>query len=124
MLAAVAREAKKEGAVWAYHGDAPEKQILASLHTKLGAETFPRCEELNSLALLRTISNHTRYLVRESDPSTKMSLSLGGAYSAITGSDMKDSHTACGDCRGMSRVMTELQQCRQRCESLVINTGM
>jgi hypothetical protein len=124
MLAAVAREAKKEGAVWAYHGDAPEKQILASLHTKLGAEIFPRCEELNSLALLRTISNHTRYLVRESDPSTKMSLSLGGAYSAITGSDMKDSHTACGDCRGMSRVMTELQQCRQRCESLVINTGM
>jgi hypothetical protein len=124
MLAAVAREAKKEGAVLAYHGDAPEKQILASLHTKLGAETFPRCEELNSLALLRTISNHTRYLVRESDPSTKMSLSLGGAYSAITGSDMKDSHTACGDCRGMSRVMTELQQCRQRCESLVINTGM
>jgi hypothetical protein len=117
MLAAVAREAKKEGAVWAYHGDAPEKQILASLHTKLGAEKFPRIQQLNSLALLRTISNHTHYLVREGDPSTKMSLSLGGAYLAITGSEMKDPHTACGDCRGMSRVMTELQQCRQRCES-------
>ncbi len=122
MLAVVAREVKKEGAVWAYHGDAPEKKILGSLHTKLGAEKFPRSEELNSLALLRTISNHTRYLVKEGDPSTKMSCTLGGAYLAITGSEMKDSHTACGDCRGMSRVtvMTarELQQCRQRCESL------
>ena len=117
MLAVVAREVKKRGAAWAYHGDAPEKQILASLHTKLGAETFPRSEELNSLALLRTISNHTNDLVKEGDPSTKMSCTLGGAYLAITGSDMKDSHTACGDCRGMSRVMTELQQCRQRCES-------
>jgi hypothetical protein len=59
-------------------------------------------------------------LVKEGDPSTKMSCTLGGAYLAITlaGSEMKDSHTACGDCRGMSRVMTELQQCRQRCESL------
>ena len=81
MLADVALEVKKEGAVWAAHGDAPERQILRFLHTKLGAEKLPHREVLNSLALLRTIATHTRgYLVEDSDPSTRVSCSLGGAY--------------------------------------------
>ena len=118
LLADVARKVKEEGAIWAVHGDFPEIPALKHLHSKLGAEKFPHREVLNSLALLRTIATHTRgYLVKDSDPSTRGSCSLGGAYLAITGSEMQGSHTACGDCRGMSRVMTELQQCRQRCES-------
>ena len=44
---------------------------------------------------------------------------LADAYLAMTDSEMQDSHTACGDCRGMSLVLKQLQQqCKQRRESL------
>ena len=122
MLADVARKVKEEGAIWAVHGDFPEILALKHLHSKLGAEKFPRSEVLNSMALLRTITTYGR--VRSGSitdvASTKVPCGLADAYLAITGSEseMQDSHTACGDCRGMSLVLTELQQCRQRCESL------
>ena len=75
------------------------------------------------MALLRTIATYGRVRSGSHSPntdfaSTKVPCGLADAYLAMTGSEMQDSHTACGDCRGMSRVLTELQQCRQRCESL------
>ena len=117
-LAAIARELKAKNGLWAAHGDSPEKGILRALQKHLGPDVFPPIDVLNSLAILTTIATHTRgEYYKTGDPSTKVPCALGGAYSAMTGTELPDAHIASGDCLGTIRVLKGIQECRERCEA-------
>ena len=51
------------------------------------------------------------------DPSTKVPTALADAYSEVLGSQLQGSHTALGDCLGMSRVLKAIQQCVEQCSA-------
>ena len=117
-LAAIARELKAKNGLWAAHGDSPEKGILRALQKHLGPDEFPPIDVLNSLAILTTIATYTRgEYYKTGDPSTKVPCALGGAYSAMTGTELPDAHIASGDCLGTIRVLKGIQECRERCEA-------
>ena len=100
------------------HGYSPEWPMIEALEEHLGPNQFPVSEKMNSLAILSSIATHTRgkYL-KDGDSSTKVPCSLGGAYSAITGTELPNAHTAYGDCLGTNFVLKEIQRCRQQCEA-------
>jgi hypothetical protein len=117
-LAAVARDLNATGGGFVAHGFSPELPMIDALEKQFGPDKFPVSGKLNSLAILSSIANHTRgkYL-KAGDSSTKVPCSLGGAYSAITGTELPNAHTAYGDCLGTNFVLKEIQRCRQQCEA-------
>ena len=120
LLAAVAREMHEMNGAMAVYGYSPEIQVLKHLHVQLGARAFPRIEVLNSLVILETIKSlgyHQSPNTDDSDPSTKVPTALADAYSAVLGSQLQGSHTALGDCLGMSRVLKAIQQCVEQCSA-------
>jgi hypothetical protein len=79
-------------------------------------------EKMNSLAsVLSSIATHTRGKYLEAgDSSTKVPCSLGGAFSAITGTELPNAHrrdTAYCDCLGTNFVLKEIQKRRLKCEA-------
>ena len=118
LLAAVAREVHEMNGAMAVYGYSPEIQVLKHLHVQLGARAFPRIEVLNSLVILETIKSLGYHQSPNTDdPSTKVPTALADAYSAVLGSQLQGSHTALGDCLGMSRVLKAIQQCVEQCSA-------
>jgi hypothetical protein len=73
---------------------------------------------LNSLVILDTIKSlGSNQSPNTDDASTRVPTGLADAYSAVFDSQLQDSHTALGDCPGMSRVLKAIQLCVEQCSA-------